>query len=272
MVKRSSEDIKELMKPIVGLSGEYIADGGETPLGSTGVRITVPTYPVWGPPPPMVNLGYEFTWLDTPGAWNLPSEFHEYRIGASWIRTLSDNWKTRAWAGISINTEGENTSSDALQFRGGLLAIYSSVPEYEWIMGVVALGRSDLPAVPALGLNYRPHEDWTFEFTFPRPQATYTYKRSFDRQLSVFMGGGLNGTTWAYLETNGQENQLTYSDWRIVCGWESAPLSNSENRFTPGKRIRIETGYVFDRELEFETLRPTISLNDAWTVNVLFSY
>ncbi|QDU80940.1 hypothetical protein Pla110_26760 [Polystyrenella longa] len=265
-------NLKELMKPIIRLNGEYITDGGDVPLATTGIRVSVPTYPLWGPPPPLIDLGYQSTWLHTPAEMQLPEHFHEYQVGASWMRILNEDWKMRLWAGTSFNTDGENTSSDALQFRGGLFAIYSVSPEFEWIMGVVALGRSDLPAVPALGLIYRPNDDWTFDFTFPRPQATYVYERTDDRQHSVYLGGGLNGTTWAFAEPNGRENQITYSDWRAVLGWESSPFSPTGSRFTPGKRLKVETGYVFARRLEFDDVRPDISLNNGWTVNASFNF
>ncbi|MAT97870.1 MAG: hypothetical protein CL608_12060 [Anaerolineaceae bacterium] len=269
---KAPENLRELMKPVIQLNAEHIADGGDLPLTSSGIRVSLPTYPFWGPPPPMIDVGYQMTWLDSPPALALPDLFHEYRFGASWIRLISDEWKMRVWAGATFNTDGENTSGDALFFRGGLFGIYSTSPEFEWIFGVVALGRSDLPAVPALGLVYRPDDDWSFDFTFPRPQATWIYERMSDRQFALYAGGGLNGTTWAFEEPNGRENQITYSDWRLVMGWESTPLAPPGVRFAPGTRLKIETGFVFARELEFERFRRNVSLANGWTLNGSVSF
>ena len=88
------------------------------------------------------------------------------------------------------------------------------------------------------------------------------------RQQWAYLGGGINGSTWAYEQTSGVNDRLTYNDLRIVLGWESRPAASARTPFALGKTIRAEIGYVFSREFEFEDEVRIEELGDSFVFGV----
>ena len=51
------------------------------------------------------------------------------------------------------------------------------------------------------------------------------------------------GNTWAIVRDTGVADKVTWSDWRIMTGYE--------RRLDGGAGYRLEAGYVFSRKLEY---------------------
>lgn len=258
----STPDLKSLMRPSFTFSSEWITDS-DFDLSNYDFRVTVPTYPFFGPPPPMVNVGMSYTNLSDAAAYDLPADLFAYSVGLSWMRTLKDRWKLRSMLGVALATDNQNTSSNAWQFRGGLFAIYEPNERWQWVFGAIALGRSDLPVVPAIGAIWQPSAAMKCDLTFPKPKISRLISSSDLRQQWGYLGLELNGATWGYQRVNGTSEQLTYGDWRAVVGWESLPTPIPGAPFTPGRRLGLEFGYVFARELTQSQNMPEIGLSNA---------
>ena len=150
--------------------------------------------------------------------------------------------------------------------------MYRPNDEWTWILGAIALGRNDLPVVPAVGVIWQPTPGLRFDLTLPKPKVAFLLADQGDRQQWAYLGGGINGGTWAYERAGGIDDQVTYGDWRFVLGWESTPPPEAGMPFTRGRKIGVEIGYAFSRKFKFDSAQPTIQLDDAWIVRGSLSF
>ena len=248
----SAETLRKLMRPRIKLAGEWLSETNGIEMATFDTGITIPTYPIFGPPPPMLSGGFNFTTLDAPSAADLPDHLYESKLSLGWMRRFNDRWLARFMAGVSYATDGNNQSDDVWRFRGGAFAIYRRNPQWTWTLGAIALGRNDLPVVPAIGVVYQPHADVRFDLIMPKPRIAWLLKDLGQRQRWGYIGAGLNGATWGVERNDGVDDQLTYGDFRAVVGWESIPTPEPGLPFSQGRKIGFEVGYVFSRDFEWE--------------------
>lgn len=263
---------RELLRPIVKLEWEWQPSGSDVGFSRADVGIVIPTYPVFGPPPPMLSTAFEYTWIEAPSSMRLPDQLYDFSFGGSWLRPLGARWKLQTLFSAALATDGEHVSRDAWQFRGGVLGIYESSPQWQWIVGAIALGRRDLPAVPAVGAIWQPSETVRLDMTLPQAKANLRWSTDGVRDQWLYLGGGFGGGTWAYEDTLLGDDVLTYRQWQVVVGWESIPHKRPGQFFVRGRKLAVEAGWMFAREIEFESVRRSIDLDDAFVLQVKLSF
>lgn len=259
----SPEMLKTLMRPNFSFAAEWQAETNDIGLTFYDASVSFPTYPIFGPPPPMINVGFGYTRIDAPFEMGLPDDLFETELGLAWMRKINDRWMTRLMAGTTFATDGKNDSSDAWRFRGGVFALYKRNPKWTWIFGAIALGRNDLPVVPAVGVIYQPNPAVRFDLTMPRPRLAFLLVDRGERQQWIYIGTALNGATWGVELADGTNDQLTYGDFRAVIGWESTPTPEPGMPFTRGRKLGAEIGYVFSRDFELDRQDSKIRLDDT---------
>lgn len=267
----SQEDLRSLMRPKIAFNTEWL-NSSNFDLATCDVSVSVPTYPFYGPPPPMIRAGFAYTDLMDADAFGLPANLFEYSIGLSWLRPINERWMARFMLGVALATDNMNTTSDGWQFRGGAFAVYEPSEQWQWVFGAIAIGRNDLPVVPAVGVIWKPGPDLKIDLTFPKPKISVLLAENGPRQQWGYIGMGLGGGTWAYERSDRTDDQPTYGDWRVVAGWESLPTPIAGERFTLGRKLGVEIGYVFSRDLEFNSDSPDISLSDALMLGITTSF
>ena len=260
------------MWPTFDFSADWYGESDEIEMSNLGGKVRVPLYPIFGPPPPFLSAGLTYTDIDSPSGIDLPGELFETSLGLSWMRRINDRWMLQSLLGAAFATDGHNQSSDAWQFRGGLFALYRPNPRWTWTFGALALGRNDIPVVPAIGLICQPSESIRFDLNFPRPRANYLLFDNGARQQWLYVGGGLNGGTWGYQRIGGTNDQITYRDWQLVLGWESTPRRQAGMPFVIGRKLGVEFGYAFGRRFEFERLPGEIELGDSVILRATASF
>ena len=57
----SPQILKKLMRPNLNISAEWQAATNEIGLASYDAGVNFPTYPIFGPPPPLINVGFAVT-------------------------------------------------------------------------------------------------------------------------------------------------------------------------------------------------------------------
>jgi hypothetical protein len=268
----SPAKLKELMRPTFDFGAEWYGESDDVELATYKTKVKIPTYPIFGPPPPFLSAGFGYTDLNAPSVFDLPSELYEYSVGLAWMRRRNERWMFRSMIGVANATDGNNNTSDAWQFRGGVFAMYSPSEQWTWTFGAIALGRNDIPVVPAIGLIYQPNPTLRFDLAFPRPRASFLLTDNGQRQHWGYIGAGLNGGTWAYQRNSGTNDQLTYRAWQLVLGWESKPRPEPGMPFTRGRKFGAEIGYAFAREFEFETEVADIQLGDTIILRATMSF
>lgn len=265
-------DFSELMRPTISLQSEFQGETNGVQIFSYDTKIKIPTYPIFGPPPPMISFGFSYTDLMSNENSGLPRDLYDYTFGISWMRKLNDRWTMRYMFTTAIATDGNNMSSDAWQFRGGVLAMYQPREDWTWVFGAIALGRNDLPVVPALGAVWTPSDRIKIDLLMPRPRASYLLFDNGVRQQWTYFGLGLNGGTWAYERNDFVDDEITYKDWRMILGWESVPKPKDGMPFARGLKMQVDVGYVFAREFEFEQADINTSLDDTWMLRGFISF
>jgi hypothetical protein len=247
----------------VGWNSEWI---GSSSVGqaTTDVSVAVPLLGLLDGPPPLIRTGFGYTRLTAISEPALPEELFEYSIGLTWIRPVSQRWTVLSMLGAAMATDNENRSSDAWQFRGGVFGIYERNENWKWTFGALATGRQDLPVIPAVGVVYTPRPDWRVDLTFPRPRLSYRISETVSREQWVYCGIGFQGDTWAWQRSSTLDDRLTLRDWRVVAGWEVLPVSSGDLPRAAGRRLQLEIGYVFARELEFDYRNESQPLDDGW--------
>jgi hypothetical protein len=258
----SQAAFRSLIRPKISFSSEWLTSS-DLNLSNHDIRVTVPTYPFFGPPPPMISAGFSFTDLIDADALGLPGDLFEYSTGLSWVRPVKDRWMVRSMLGVALATDNKNTTSDAWQFRGGIFAVYEPNEKWQWVFGAIAIGRNDLPVVPAVGVIWQPQPDLKMDLTFPKPRVSRVFAETESRQQWGYIGMAIGGGTWAFERNDQTDDQITYGDWRVVAGWESLPTPVAGAKFTTGRKLGLEVGYVFSRDIEFRNGSPEISLSDA---------
>ena len=248
--KPEAPNFQELMKPRFKLAAEWLPHD-EQDFSKLGVSVTLPTYPFFGPPPPMISFGFSHSDLTIPNQPGTRSSFFEYTLSVGWVRLM---------AGAALATDNQNLSSDAWQFRGGAFAIYQPNDRWQWVFGAIALGRDDLPAIPAFGFNWFPAPGYKLEMIFPKPRFAWQISENGQRQNWGYTGLQFGGNTWAYQRFDRTNDRVTYRDWKVFLGWENVPSNSGKNRYGPGRRINLELGYSFARKLEFDQGLPDFSL------------
>ena len=220
----------------------------------------------------MFSASFSYTDLKAPSHFDLPGDLYESSIGLSWMRKRNERWMFRWMIGVANATDGNNHSSDSWQFRGGGFALYRPNDRWTWTFGAIALGRNDIPVVPAIGLIYQPNPELRLDLAFPRPRVSLLLADNGLRQQWAYFGAGLDGGTWAYERIDGVDDQVTYRDWRLVMGWESTPKPEPGMPFAFGRKLGAEIGYVFGREFEFDSERPDLSIGDTFMVRTTVSF
>ncbi|MFK7769619.1 MAG: DUF6268 family outer membrane beta-barrel protein [Mariniblastus sp.] len=247
----------------IGLEGEWFGNS-ELDLTTYDANLKVPLLFGGKSPPPIMKFGFGYTELRASDSLELPDDLYEYSAGLSWVRKLNDRWAVRTMLGIGFATDNLNTSSDSWQFRGGVFAIYDKSPQLKWTFGAIALGRQDLPVVPAIGAVWQPNPSTRFDFILPQPKANFLLSDDGERQNWAYLGVGVfNGNSWGYERADSTDDTLTYSDRRLVAGWQSRPSAPPGTPYVPGRKYGVEFGYAFSRDLEFDNETREIDLGDG---------
>ena len=255
----------------VSVGGLWMTDS-QTGLAEANTSFRFPILGLIPSPPPIVKLGFDYTDLHASEALGLPSDLYQYSIGVSLIRPINDAWAFRTMLGVTFASDNENRSSDSWQFRGGAFGFRKINPRWQIALGAIALGREDLPVVPAIGAIWTPNSRVRYDLILPNPKANYLIADNGVRQQWLYLGGGFNGTTWGYQSATLGNDQLTYGDLRLVGGWRSTPWAAPGVSFVRGRKYSVEFGYSFSRDLEFNREQTKINLDDAFLFRIETTY
>ena len=259
--KKSGRPPGSLFSTAFDTRWEPASGGIEVQEFSGMLRVYLP--PIFGPPPPSISLNGGLTRLDGISVGNL----YTLSVGVNWIRPVNDRWTWMFGITPSIATDWENTSGDMWRIRGNAFAFYSPRDDLQWIFGAVVTGRSDLPALPAIGLIWWPDDQSKLELTFPRPRYSRLIGLSADQETWGYLGAELGGGTWAVELPGGVEDELTYRAWRIVLGMEFvSPGAKRPGARGSGSSGYVEAGVSLGREIEFERTPGTLSPTEAFYI------
>jgi hypothetical protein len=237
----------------------------------------------WGDLEAGVVLGFPFFRRDTPliitprygvhfidGAANfdLPTQVYDASFEFRHMRKFGQGpWAMDVAVTLGHYSDYESADADAFRVSGRGIAVYETQPGVKWLLGVAYLNRAGASVLPIVGVIYDPDPSVSYELIFPRPRVSWQLPWSDPAngdERWVFVGGEFGGGVWSIEHpSDGAQDLLTYSDVRVLAGYERKIIGGLTRRF--------EFGYVFARQLEFNAT-PEIDLDDSLFARVSLTY
>jgi hypothetical protein len=207
--------------------------------------------------------------LSNAAALDIPSTLYDASVDFRHLRKFGDGpWAMDVGVGVGYYSDFEQSYSDATRVSGRGLAVYEATPGKKWIFGVVYLNRAGATVLPVAGLMIEPEgiPRTRLDLIFPRPRFSWqTAASTPEDERWWYIGGEFGGGIWTVTRPSDQEiDNISYSDLRVIVGFERKILGGLSTRF--------ETGYVFARELDYESDTPDVSLDDTMMARVGVSY
>lgn len=207
--------------------------------------------------------------LSNAAALDIPSTLYDASVDFRHLRKFGDGpWAMDVGVGVGYYSDFEQSYSDATRVSGRGLAVYEAVPGKKWIFGVVYLNRAGATVLPVAGLMIEPEgmPRTRLDLIFPRPRFSWqTAASTPEDERWWYVGGEFGGGIWSITRPSNDEiDTISYSDLRLVVGFE--------RKIRGGLSTRFETGYVFARELDYESDTPDVSLDDTMMARVGVSY
>lgn len=229
-----------------------------------------------------VVLGFPFMRRDTPllvtpqfgthllsneAALDIPATLYDAAVDFRHMRKFGGGpWAMDAAVTVGYYSDLEQGDSEAVRVSGRALGVYESSPTAKWILGVAYLNRAGASVLPVAGAILEPSPDLRLELIFPKPRIAWRLANSQPGdERWAYVGGEFGGGIWSITRpSTGQLDLLSYSDWRLLAGFE--------RKITNGLSRRFELGYVFKRELDYDSGTPDVSLDDTLFVRAGLTY
>jgi hypothetical protein len=205
--------------------------------------------------------------LDNAGALDIPTTLYDASVEFRHLRKFGGGpWAMDAAVTVGYYSDFEQGSGDALRVSGRGIGVYESSPTTKWLLGVAYVNRAGASVLPVAGVIFEPQPDMRVEAIFPRPRVLWRMAGSVQNDEQwVYLGGEFGGGVWSITRpSDGELDLLNYSDWRVLTGYERKVIGGLTRRF--------EVGYVFKRELEFESATPDVTLDDTLLMRVGLTY
>jgi hypothetical protein len=196
-------------------------------------------------------------WLDVgdqdllPVGYVVPEELYQFELQFFYRRDWSERLSILAIVSPAIRSD-LSTDDRALRFFALGLLNWEWIPDLVTLSGgAVMLGRADLPVLPAVGLLWTPNRRTRLDLRFPLAKASYRLtKNGGNSETWAYVKGGLGGSTWAVTKADGETDEFSLRDYRLIFGWERL-VSGGGGCFT-------EAGIAMGRRLEWE--RPLVEV------------
>lgn len=209
--------------------------------------------------------------VDGPEEIDVPARLNDFEVSFGTFKKLNERWSVRG--SVTVGVYGDDYSlgdSDALRVSGLALAIWDVSPAWKWAFGAVYLNRDDITVVPAVGVIYDPG-DIRYELILPRPRILWRLPQGVaGNERAFYLAGEFGGGAWAVERDNGTTETLNLSRWGLLLGYESS--SSAAAGTWGGAKRYYEFGYLFGRDLEYDSSGEEFSLDDSIIARVGWTY
>ena len=247
-------------------SGTWIPEGG---LGWSDLDAWV----VLGFPfperetPLVVTPGFAVRYLDGPVAPDLPPRLYDAWVEWRHLRQLTETWAMDVSVTTGVYSDFEADHGDAFRITGRGVAVYTWSPITKIVVGAGYFNRAAARVLPVGGLIITPNESTRWELIFPSPRLAWRVDRlsvpEVDEQW-VYLAGEFGGGVWAFQRADGSTDRVDSTDIRLLLGVEHK---------RPGSiGTRWEVGYVFAREIEFDSATANYIPDDALLLRCAVTY
>ena len=194
--------------------------------------------------------------LNADPSLDVPDALYETGVKTFWKKVQNERLTTMVLFTPSVRSDFQSRDQ-AFKLFGMALLQWKLVPDkLSMSGGAIYTGRQDFPVLPTMGLYWTPSPLWKLDIQFPSPRLSRRLLKDGDKSETwAYLSGVFGGNTWAVKRAGGQDDQLTLRDLRLVLGVEYLLREN--------RGVFVETGWVFDRSMEYENTPGQIDLGDA---------
>ena len=219
--------------------------------------------------PLVISPGFAVHYVDGPTGRDLPPRLYDTYVSFRWIRPVTR--RITAFVGITpgVYSDFRQGTDEAFRLTGYGSAIWHCRRNLKFVVGVAYLDRYDIKVLPVGGLMWEPREDISVELTAPRPRVAQRFAQRASRLGTTeywgYVAGELGGNMWAVQRRDGTNETLNIRDYRVLLGVEQkSPLGELT--------AAVEVGYVFGRDVEFETGRGDFRPDDTVLLRASLKY
>jgi hypothetical protein len=191
--------------------------------------------------PLLITPGLNLSLIDGPTLTDVPPRLYVTYVDFMWLPQIVRGYTLLLSAAPTLYGD-----FDAHEFRmtGKSLLIVDAIPgRVQLVGGLLYLNRDNIRLLPAGGAIWTP-EDWArLELIFPKPKIGLRFNVGTGYEDWVYAAAEFGGNTWPIVRATGQEDKLTYIDYRLLLG--------VERKLNGGAGFRLEAGYVLGRSVEF---------------------
>lgn len=188
-----------------------------------------------------------FGWhlIGEPDSTDLPSQVYDLSVELRMYWPFGERWLGEFAVAPGFFSDFDNTSSDAVRIVGRGIGYYTWSETFRLAIGIAYLDRQDIALLPLGGVIWTPNPDWRYEIMLPRPRVAHRFWSDDRDERWVYLVGEFGGGSWAIQRAGGMADVATYRDYRLILGLEF--------QYESGCAWRLEAGYAFGRQLEYES-------------------
>jgi hypothetical protein len=194
----------------------------------------------------MISPSFNARLFNGPQGSDVPAHVYEAYVDFMWLPLVVNRWRLLLAVTPGVFSDFNNSNSESFRINGKSLVIFDWSPgELQLVGGLLWLNRDNLPVLPVAGAIWTPREWLRLELIFPKPKlaARLNVGQGFEDWAYVMAEYG--GNSWAVERAGGEHDLLSYSDYRIVSGFE--------RRLNGGASYRLESGIVFGRQFTYRS-------------------
>ena len=118
----------------------------------------------------------------------------------------------------------EQASSKAFRLTGHGAAAWTWNETTKFVLGAAYLDRPDVELIPIGGVIWTPNDEVTFDLVFPHPKISRRiyWGGQYDDKTQdwVYIAGEFTGDAWAIRRSDGSDDLVVLSDYRVILGLE----------------------------------------------------
>ena len=241
-------DHKDSFFQKLSLSGAYILQDGSDGLGQVET-VLFATFAVPAPTtdwPLLLIPTLEPTALNGPAALALPSWVYAAHLDLMWLPKFGERWLGVLAVSPGWYSDFQGDAADSFRLTGQAVVRYDWTPNrLQFVLGAAYINRINRTWLPVAGAIWKPTDDWNCQVIFPEAKIGRRMGWGVDYEHWLYLAGGFGGNNWRVQRPDGESDILAILDWRVMVGWE--------RKTNGGAGLYAELGYVFSRELEFES-------------------
>ncbi|MEN6407281.1 MAG: hypothetical protein ABFC77_12515 [Thermoguttaceae bacterium] len=246
-------DVRDGVFQKVLFDATWLAAGKSNGLGINDLELqTIFAVPCPKRESPLVMTpGFGVQYLQSPKNVDLPPRLYTSYLDFRWLSQVTPTVGLDLAITPGVYSDFEQSSDKAFRWTGHAAAAWTWTDNVKVVLGAAYLDRPDCGVLPIGGVIWTPSEDVKFDLVFPHPRISRRIGGGSAADVSqdwVYVAGEFAGDAWAIRRSDGTDDQVVLSDYRLIVG--------VERKVRGGLSARVEAGYVFGRRIRYSSDTP----------------